>query len=122
MDFYFVVGFHRLCYLLRSSQVQIEVCSWRHDLYNIFETDSWYQHQAKKMNNNPNPTEQQFRKVLSQVNTKTFIGFCIAGALETGKPSFETLVKELKDQLRDAPDSLKNVISDKGIELLKSFL
>lgn len=74
------------------------------------------------MNNNPNPTEQQFRKVLSQVNTKTFIGFCIAGALETGKPSFETLVKELKDQLRDAPDSLKNVISDKGIELLKSFL
>lgn len=66
-------------------------------------------------------TEQQLKKVLSTVNTRSFIGFCIADALETGKPSFEVVISNLKDQLRDAPDSLKNVLSEEGIKLLKKI-
>lgn len=63
--------------------------------------------------------EQLLREELSKVNTKKFIGFCISDALRSGKPSFEKLISELKDQLRDAPASLANVISEEGIKLLK---
>lgn len=65
--------------------------------------------------------EQQLREELSKVNRKKFFGFCIADALNTGQPSFEKLISELKDQLRDAPESLSNVISEKGITILKQL-
>jgi hypothetical protein len=65
--------------------------------------------------------EQQLREELSKVNRKKFVGFCIASALETGVPTFEVMVTELKQQLTDAPYALDGVINDKGIELLNQI-
>jgi hypothetical protein len=66
-------------------------------------------------------TEKALRKELSKVNRKKFIGFCIADALETGRPSFQQVISELKDQLRDLPESLDGIVSDRGIQLLKQL-
>lgn len=66
-------------------------------------------------------TEQELREELSKVNRKKFVGFCIASALETGVPSFEVMVTELKQQLADAPYALNGVINDKTIQLLNQI-
>jgi hypothetical protein len=66
-------------------------------------------------------TEKKLRKELSKVNTKKFVGFCISDALKTGRPSFQQLISELKDQLRDVPHSLDSVVSEKAIQLLKQL-
>jgi hypothetical protein len=65
--------------------------------------------------------EQQLREELAKVNRKKFIGFCIASALETGVPSFEVMVSELKQQLTDTPCALKSVVTDKSIQLLNQI-
>lgn len=65
--------------------------------------------------------EQELREELSKVDPEKFIGLCITDALQSGKPGFENLISVLKDQLRDAPASLANVIGEKGIQLLKQL-
>jgi hypothetical protein len=59
--------------------------------------------------------------LLTKVDKKSFIGFCICDAIETGRPSFDVVVSELKDQLRDAPGSLEKIIGREGIEVLKTI-
>lgn len=62
---------------------------------------------------------QRLYDVLSQVSTETIFGQYIRGAIDGGK--FHQLVKELKEDLIQAPVSLRNTIGTEAVELLKQL-
>jgi hypothetical protein len=67
-------------------------------------------------------TERGLRQVLSKTSTETILGECISIALtKKSNEEFRKVVQQLKEQLRDAPALLNEILGDQAIELLKQL-
>lgn len=82
-------------------------------------------HLATRSGNQEAPlskTEKQIGKVLSKTDSKTIFGKYIHIALcKKTSAALRGIISELKDQLRDAPNALKDVIGEEGIQLLEQL-
>lgn len=66
--------------------------------------------------------ERRFVKILKAVSERTIIGHCIHNTLNGAGPSdVRQLISELKDQLRDAPETTTKVLGEDEITLLNSL-
>ena len=64
--------------------------------------------------------EKRLYEILQKVSGKTIIGGCIRVAMSKGSNvAFRKIVSELKEQLTDVPGCLKDIVSTRGIELIK---
>jgi phosphotransferase system IIB component len=67
-------------------------------------------------------TERKLYQILSKTSTETILGECIRIALtKKSNEEFRKVVQQLKEQLRDAPALLCQILGDQAIELLKQL-
>jgi hypothetical protein len=67
-------------------------------------------------------TERKLHKILSKTSPETILGECIRIALaKKSNEEFRKIIPQLRDQLRDAPALLCEVLGSSAIELLKQL-
>jgi hypothetical protein len=77
---------------------------------------------AKKEETPLTPKERKAYEVLSKVSDHTFTGFCIQTAIKRGGTrNFRQLIRELNEQITDAPIGLERSIGKEACEVVKSI-